>query len=740
MRRQRRRAGAKHQGAIDRDEKFIFQRSALYLGRILERFPEVNRPTLEFLFWVLGSEASSMWEYLESQLMGQDREQFRAEMAERDDLDETGRIVVRFLNKRSRSLATRFIKFAREALQRRSASLRYRGESGPERALQRVRKILDLTDLAAEYCFFIYTVNNWPQLENYFESHLESQRPSGRKYVAAALGVSRQDLTREIQGKISRLGLIEQRHHWVALADDYLPLFQDSPEDLFAKGLFRKTPRRVLPLEHHLVDPAQTQHLMALLSRRQEQHGTHVLLHGPPGTGKSSYAHGLARRIGAAAYEVVPGEDTSRVAQRTAILACLNMTNHGEGSLVIVDEADKLLQTRMSLFGFATDDSQDKGWLNFLLEKPGVRMIWICNRIDGMDESVQRRFAFSIGFGRFGRKQRLQLWQTIATTQHVRRMLRPDDMAALAGEFKLGAGAIDVAVRSAKQTAGGCRATFLRTVRTTLEAHRTLLNGGRRVVHRDGVASDFHLEVLNTDADLDAALRRLASVDRELRDRRGGSAPGDDAKPAGMNLLFHGPPGTGKSELARYVAHTLDREAIVRRASDVVSAWVGETEQNIARAFAEAEREDAVLVLDEVDTFLFGRDMAQHSWEISFTNELLTQMERFRGILVCTTNRLEGLDPAALRRFQIKVRFDYLDDKGKVVLYRTVLAPLCASPPSSEQMRALCEIGPLAPGDFRVVRDQFAMERPEHPELLSALGQETALRAVHHGKRAVGFR
>ena len=127
-----------------------------------------------------------------------------------------------------------------------------------------------------------------------------------------------------------------------------------------------------------------------------------------------------------------------------------------------------------------------------------------------------------------------------------------------------------------------------------------------------------------------------------------------------MNLLFYGPPGTGKSELARFIANRVDREIICKRISDLQSMWAGAGEKNIKQAFQKAEAEEAVLIIDEADSVLFTRERARHPWEISFTNEFLTQMERYRGILVCTTNRLDDLDPASLRRFNHKIGFDYL--------------------------------------------------------------------------------
>jgi SpoVK/Ycf46/Vps4 family AAA+-type ATPase len=230
-------------------------------------------------------------------------------------------------------------------------------------------------------------------------------------------------------------------------------------------------------------------------------------------------------------------------------------------------------------------------------------------------------------------------------------------------------------------------------------------------------------------------LSRLENLDRHLRQ-------GDRDLNLSMNLLFHGPPGTGKSELARYMGLRLGREVLVRRGSDLLSMWVGETEKAIAAAFDQAEREEAVLVIDEADGFLFSRDKAIRSWEAGQVNEFLTQMERFRGILICTTNRLRDLDPASVRRFSEKVHFDLLAPQGVVLFYARLLEPLAACPLSEATSSTLRHITGLAPGDFRVVRDRYrlleqAQRRPE--AMVADLAREAALKEKQQGKKVVGF-
>jgi len=148
-----------------------------------------------------------------------------------------------------------------------------------------------------------------------------------------------------------------------------------------------------------------------------------------------------------------------------------------------------------------------------------------------------------------------------------------------------------------------------------------------------------------------------------------------------------------------------------------------------------------VLVIDEADTFLFPRAGARHSWEISFTNAFLTTMERYRGILVCTTNRLTGLDEASIRRFQVKAGFDWLTPDGAVLLFGRLLGPLAARALDPAAEAALRALRRLAPGDFRVVRDRFALRPREDVTpgaLVAALAEETRLKPGQEARR-IGF-
>lgn len=152
----------------------------------------------------------------------------------------------------------------------------------------------------------------------------------------------------------------------------------------------------------------------------------------------------------------------------------------------------------------------------------------------------------------------------------------------------------------------------------------------------------------------------------DLINTRGRFTPDDILRSLQRNpkgsLILYGLPGTGKTQFVEYLASKLGLPLISKRASDLLSKWMGETEKNIALAFEEAADNEAILFLDEGDSFLRDRNQARDGHEITKVNEMLQHIERFEGIVVIATNLFKGLDQAALRRFTHKLNFLPLDD------------------------------------------------------------------------------
>ena len=199
-----------------------------------------------------------------------------------------------------------------------------------------------------------------------------------------------------------------------------------------------------------------------------------------------------------------------------------------------------------------------------------------------------------------------------------------------------------------------------------------------------------------------------------------------------FSLCLQGPPGTGKSAFTRYLAERLGLEVLQKRASDLLSPWVGETEQQIAAAFAEARDTQAFLIFDEADSLLGRRRSAHRSWEVSQVNEMLTWMESHPLPFACTTNFGEHLDPATLRRFVFKVRLDYLAPAQVEEAFRAYFA---LPPPDG-----VTNLAALTPGDFAVVhRKAWFLGKHGEPEALADM-----LRAECDAKpdrpRPIGFR
>ena len=145
-------------------------------------------------------------------------------------------------------------------------------------------------------------------------------------------------------------------------------------------------------------------------------------------------------------------------------------------------------------------------------------------------------------------------------------------------------------------------------------------------------------------------------------------------KGKGVSMLFYGPPGTGKTLMAQAIASKLDKKLKVIAAADIESNMPGEAERNIRKAFEESK--DDVLLFDECDSLVYSRQNVGPIMAAQ-VNELLSQLERFDGVTVFTTNRLGNLDEAVNRRLALKLAFDLPTHAERVEIWKRMFPKQC---------------------------------------------------------------
>ncbi|WP_179945898.1 ATP-binding protein [Eikenella longinqua] len=222
--------------------------------------------------------------------------------------------------------------------------------------------------------------------------------------------------------------------------------------------------------------------------------------------------------------------------------------------------------------------------------------------------------------------------------------------------------------------------------------NQTLKAQGRRPINLpSAIRAAYSLDWIACDSDIHAVSKGL------ITHKKG-------------RICCYGAPGTGKTARANWLGEQAGLPILLRQGSDLLGSYVGETEKNIAAAFEQAKEQEMLLVLDEVDSFLFARNGADRSWERSMVNEMLTQIERFEGLLIVSTNLMHSLDPAALRRFDLKLHFGYLTPQQVIDLAQEQASLLGLPPLSTIEQGYLKILSNLTPGDFAAAarRHHFA--------------------------------
>jgi transitional endoplasmic reticulum ATPase len=442
--------------------------------------------------------------------------------------------------------------------------------------------------------------------------------------------------------------------------------------------------------------------------------GINVLLYGPPGTGKTELTRALVAKLGLSLH-TVPSTETHHGHGRFRIesyATAQQVLARRTDTVLIFDEIeDAFPYEHLPFFGVRQRSTPEKAWVHDLLETNPVPAIWITNHIAHLDPALLRRFALQVELRPLPSTVRARMVDRVAERLTLPESDRRRWASRMTSDEKMTPADLARVERAVTLAGLGEDAPGERLDRLTTLSLGPRANAAPKAPQ---ASETYDPSLARTSVPLDPIVEGLR------REGRG-------------TVFLYGPPGTGKTAFAYHVARTLGRPIHHVRASDLLDAYLGETERKMAAMFTRARNEGAVLLLDEADSFFSSRQGAVRSWEVTQTNELLMQTEAADCIFLCTTNLLERIDEAAFRRFDVRVRFDPADSLALVRLIAAALAELGASADDLILDRLAPRLGTLtgvSAGDVKAARRQFALlgTAPTPEAFADALRADAALR------------
>lgn len=585
-----------------------------------------------------------------------------------------------------------------------------------------LHQALWLTETERALLDFAWVRDESPIFREFLRECQTATLRTNRRRLACLTGEDSRNIHRalSVQGLLKRLDLINESRIDTDL-EDYITTSK------FFSNLLDANPTSEWAVLEFLVEPlprprwglAEFPHLATTAKRLMQtlgaaaqsgQVGVNGLLYGPAGAGKTEFAAVVAQAAGLTAWRVKSKDEDDngldRNGRMSAYLLAQRLLASRRDALIVFDEVEDVfggegMAHLAVLLSGETASGKDKGFMNRSLEENTVPALWITNDAQSMDPAFLRRFLLPVAFNTPPKAVRRRMVEAHLADYGV-----PDELLdVLAADEKLQPAQFDAARRLLKLNPD---ANPVEHVRESISAQRRLLHGSA-LPHRRQRPLQVDIAYLNVAGSVSPG-QLLAALERRGRG----------------TLCLYGPPGTGKTEFAHLVADALGRELIVRRASDLKSKWVGETESRIAATFNEIDPERTVLLIDEIDSFLRDRRRAEKSWEVSEVNELLQQMEDYPGIFIAATNLMSQIDEAALRRFDFKLAFQPLQVSQRLKLFaREALGDEMGEVPAVLADR-IARLEGLTTGDFANVVRQYVLleETLAPPEFLTRLAAE----------------
>jgi len=499
-------------------------------------------------------------------------------------------------------------------------------------------------------------------------------------------------------------------------SDNMLNLNEDITEMI--KDSVRLSSKATLTIEDYSYIKNDLEILMPFLNKALEtkQKGVNILLYGLPGTGKTELSKTITDILGTKLYEIsyadsdgdpIEGEARLRLYKTAQALFFNNRT------VLMYDEAEDVFESYEGGFFMMPKQQADKAWINKILENNNVPTIWITNNIESIDNAIIRRFNMSIELPIPSKTTRKAIIKKYSNN-----ILNEESIERLSEHESIAPALISSAIKVTDNLPPKQQSkALLQLINNTLKAQ------GYPEVAKDAegiLPKNYKLDFINTETNLEELVEGI----KEYKSAR---------------ICFYGASGTGKSAFAKHIAQKIDRPFIIKSGSSLMSKWVGETEKNIANAFKEATEEEAVLIFDEVDGFLAERGQAKVNWEVTQVNEMLVQMEKFNGLFIATTNLIDHLDQASLRRFDLKLEFKTLEPKQLEKIFTSYCLELNIEIPTDQEFHQIKSLKSLTPGDFATISRQNKFRKIVSPsEFIQRLKEEIRLKKLQDGT-SMGF-
>jgi len=595
--------------------------------------------------------------------------------------------------------------------------------------LKRLTKIFGLSKQEIDLVMYYYCANH----DHSFESLCDFKR-SIKEFpsIAGVVGIKLGELHTLLSGRgnLQRQSIIVAYKGWHEQSVPQL----DSGIDDYLTGLSSKPFRaRIerLPSARFRLDSfgLKEECLNIMKDIIEKKEAKHILIHGTPGAGKTEFVKALVASSGRTAYSLKMGDASQTRSARLVALSAAVRATEADGSILVVDECDNLLCTEGRAIFSSDTKPEGKEWLNLFLDSIQIPTIWITNSIEGMHPSVKRRFAFAEHFTTLSIDNRLAMWANLCSEHGMSEIGNEKACIDIIRRYLPPPAEMESALSVLEDMSPEL---WVRRLETVLAAKFALISGRTEPQKPQTTTPESYEEkALNCDAPLKLVVR---SVGAALKKK----------KP--LALLFHGAPGTGKTELVKHIARSCDRELFVQRASDILSPYVGVAEQNIAKVFRTAEQKHCLLLLDEADSFFQDRKRARNTWEISQVNEFLTQMENFQGVVFACTNLIDTLDSATLRRFAWKVKFSPPDQSQRQMLFSRWFPALPLDEAAAGMLKAAEGV---CPGDFKAVHSRLWLKDDDAEEegmiqardIIAELIRETSYRSgAGYSGNKIGFK